>query len=72
MVQTLWKKLTKKAVSMGICSDCTRFLDQQKEREPLNTETEVVHCGCGRVYLYDRLHRQYTRYRENKPRTYGS
>jgi hypothetical protein len=73
MVGALMQKLFNKAVSSKHCFACTRSLDKQKKREPINTETEVVHCKCGKVYLYDRLHRQYTPYRDSRiGRGYGS
>lgn len=44
-----------------MCPGCTRNLNKQKKREPITTETELVRCECGRVFVYLRPHRRYRR-----------
>lgn len=59
--------LADKALERKLCPDCTRRLNKQKERSAINTEEELVTCRCGKKFKYDRLHRSYSPFIENRP-----
>lgn len=44
------------------CPACTRNLQTMVERESVSHETEKVTCKCGRVFLFNRATRKYSRW----------
>ena len=67
MLKGLLNSLFHEAISKKFCFACTRRLDKQRNREAIDTETEMVICKCGKTYIYDRIHRQYSIYQEQRP-----
>lgn len=64
MFKALINTIQHQILDAKLCIRCTRKLDNQKLREPINNNTDIVRCRCNRLYTYDRAHRKYHLYVE--------
>lgn len=62
ILKAIFSPVQKRLIDKHMCPACTRNLDKMIKREPLTQDTEKVTCECGRVFLYQRSHRKYTRF----------